>query len=283
MWTLQNQTYLKAFLEATPKSCNYWVNIGSSPIEMRPLLSIDSLIVFGMETRDVLPVVRYFFFLGFSKSWNRWLDRDRCFLDAWWDWWECDAAEAVAAAVDVAWLREDDIAVTAVDLLLGAVAGVLCRPPSPSAACPRSHRYHVTLTTDWRASLTIPLLLLYVLPLPAISSSALLLFANLLPSCYCQPLPPRALFPYNLCHHRAHTTGATVTSLGGCYSSGANHFQSFSSVLILTNMIKFMSSDGLLRPLHKWKDRYRGIQTSILSAFHNYVACIINCQDWHDC
>jgi hypothetical protein len=52
---------------------------------MRPLFSIDSFMVLGIDTRDVLPPLRILFFFGFSTSVNRGVERDRCLR--WWWWW----------------------------------------------------------------------------------------------------------------------------------------------------------------------------------------------------
>jgi hypothetical protein len=46
---------------------------------MSPLFSIDSLMVFGIDTREVLPPLGILFFFGFSTSVYRGVDRDRCF------------------------------------------------------------------------------------------------------------------------------------------------------------------------------------------------------------
>lgn len=46
---------------------------------MSPLLSMLSLMVLGMETRLVAPL-RFFFFLGFSRSAYLVVDLDLCFL-----------------------------------------------------------------------------------------------------------------------------------------------------------------------------------------------------------
>lgn len=45
----------------------------------KPLLSMDSLMVLGMDTKE-FPGPLCIFFLGFSTSRNRGEDRDRCFL-----------------------------------------------------------------------------------------------------------------------------------------------------------------------------------------------------------
>jgi hypothetical protein len=65
-------------------------------MEMRPELSMDSLMVLGIETSEVLPLLSSFF-LGFSSSWVRWLDLERCL------WLRCEWPEVVAAT-EVAWL-----------------------------------------------------------------------------------------------------------------------------------------------------------------------------------
>jgi hypothetical protein len=38
------------------------------PRDMRPLFSMDSLMALGIDTRDVLPPLRSFFFFGFSTA-----------------------------------------------------------------------------------------------------------------------------------------------------------------------------------------------------------------------
>jgi len=53
---------------------------------MRPLFSMDSLMVLGIDTRDVLPPLRSFFFFGFSTSAKRGVERDRCLRWWWWRW-----------------------------------------------------------------------------------------------------------------------------------------------------------------------------------------------------
>lgn len=53
---------------------------------MRPLFSIDSLMALGIDTREVLPPLRIFFFLGFSTSVYRGVERDRCLRWWWWRW-----------------------------------------------------------------------------------------------------------------------------------------------------------------------------------------------------
>lgn len=53
---------------------------------MRPLFSMDSLMALGIDTREVLPPLRIFFFLGFSTSVYRGVERDRCLRWWWWRW-----------------------------------------------------------------------------------------------------------------------------------------------------------------------------------------------------
>lgn len=68
---------------------------------MSPLLSIDNLMVFGIETKETL--VECFFFFGFSASTYLEVDRERCFL------WLVAALLEVAAAPVVVLARADSL------------------------------------------------------------------------------------------------------------------------------------------------------------------------------
>lgn len=56
------------------------------PRDMRPLFSMDSFMALGIDTKEVLPPLRIFFFLGFSTSVYRGVERDRCLRWWWWRW-----------------------------------------------------------------------------------------------------------------------------------------------------------------------------------------------------
>lgn len=74
----KNPTFTKKCTSSTCWPCKtkpiWYLHIGKSP-----LLSTDSRIVFGMETKDTFPTV--FFFFGFSSTYRD-VDLDLCFL--WW-------------------------------------------------------------------------------------------------------------------------------------------------------------------------------------------------------